>query len=147
VSEPRVVEVTPAQTRGLTVLESARALQLAGVSQKDAERLLLTFARLDADPDQLLAAAELLYAIAYQIVRRHEPAVTWEEAQGWRVVLDLEAGRDELAEAEAVASVNAAVVTGLPPSEAGELTLAQIERYQAIGEERGRRARRGRRAG
>jgi hypothetical protein len=144
---PRLVELTPAQVHGMTVLESARALALAGVSQRDAERLLRTFARADADPAQLLAAAELLYAIAYQVVHRHEPSVSWEEAQGWRVVLDLEAGVDELAEAEAAASVDAAIVTGLPPAVAGELTMSQLERYRELAAERTKRARRGRRAG
>jgi len=145
--EPRVVEVTPAQVRGMTVLESARAFALAGVSQRDADRLLRTFARLDAEPDQLLAAAELLYAIAYHLVRRHEPGVSWEDAQRWRVVLDIKAPADELAEAAAVASVDAAILTGLPPAVAGDLSLRELEEYRRIGAERQKLARRGRRAG
>ena len=72
--------------------------------------------------------------------------MTWADAQTWRVVLDLEGGLDELAEAEAVASVDAAIVTGLPPAVAGELSLAQLEEYRRVGAERDKRARRGRRA-
>lgn len=145
--EPRVVPVTPAMVRGLTVLESARALALAGVSQQESERLLRVFGRQDAEPAQLVAAAELLYAFAYQWVKRSEPEATWLEAQTWRVILDLEEPLDELAEAEAIASVDAAIVTGLSPAAAGELSLAQLEEYRRVGEERDRRVKRSRRAG
>jgi len=145
--EPRVVPVTPAMVRGLTVLESARALALAGVSQQESERLLRVFGRQDAEPAQLVAAAELLYAFAYQWVKRSEPEATWLEAQTWRVILDLEEPLDELAEAEAVASVDAAIVTGLPPAVAGELSLAQLEEYRRVSDERDRRVKRSRRAG
>jgi hypothetical protein len=133
--------------RGLTVLESARALALAGVSQQESERLLRVFGRQDAEPAQLVAAAELLYAFAYQWVKRSEPEATWLEAQTWRVILDLEEPLDELAEAEAIASVDAAIVTGLSPAAAGELSLAQLEEYRRVGEERDRRVKRSRRAG
>jgi hypothetical protein len=145
-SEPREVVLTLSMARGLTVLESARALALAGVRQADAESLLARFARRSAEPNELLAAAELVYALAYQYARRTEPGVTWDEAQTWRVVLDLETV-DELAEAEAIASVDAALVTGLPPSQAGELSLAQLEEYRRVNEERDKRAKRRRRAG
>lgn len=146
-TEPREVVFTLAHARSLTVLESARALALAGVRQHDAKRLLLVFGSRGGSPDELLAAAELLYALAYQYARRTEPGLSWEEAQGWRVILDLKSGVDELAEAEAVASVDAALTTGLPPSEAGDLSLSQIEEYRRIAAEREKRSRRGRRAG
>lgn len=148
-TEPREVVLTIAHVRGLTVLESARALATAGVRQADAQRLVLTLGRRDAEPAEVELAAELLYAFAWQYVRRTEPAVTWDEAQSWRVILDLEA-RDELAEAEAIASVDAAIVTGLPPGVAGDLSLAQLDEYRRIGDERAKAARaprRGRRAG
>jgi hypothetical protein len=150
VSEPREVLFTVANARSLTVLESARALATAGVRQADAVRLMSLLARPGADPAELVRAAELLYAFAWQYVKRSEPATTWSDAQSWRVVLDLESGSDELAEAEAVASVDAAIVTGLSPREAGELSLSQLEEYRRIGDERAKaatRARRGRRAG
>jgi hypothetical protein len=144
--EPREVVLSVAMTRSLTVLETARALALAGVRQRDAERLLATFARSDADPAQLLAAAELLYSLAFQYVLRTEPGTSWEDAQRWRVVLDIEAPVDELAEAEAIASVDAAIVTGLPPAVAGSLSLAQMDEYRRVAEERNKPRRR-RRAG
>jgi hypothetical protein len=144
---PREVEFTIAQSRSLTVLEAARALAVAGVRQADATNLVALLARTDSDPAELVKAAELLYALAWQYVRRTEPAVTWAEAQTWRVVLNLEEPLDELAEAEAVATVDAALVTGLAPHVAGELSLAQLAEYRRIGDERTRVARRGRRAG
>ena len=149
-SEPREVLFTLAQSRELSVLESARALATAGVRQSDAIRLLGSLGRADADPDDVVAGAELLYALAWQYVKRTEPGTTWSDAQSWRVVLDLEAPRDHVADAEAIASVDAAIVTGLPPSVAGELSLAQLEEYRRVADERtaaGARARRGRRAG
>jgi hypothetical protein len=149
-SEPREVLFTLAQSRSLSVLESARALAVAGVRQSDAIRLISSLGRQDANPDDVVRGAELLYALAWQYVKRTEPATTWSDAQEWRVVLDLTTPLDELAEAEAVASVDAAIVTGLPPAIAGELSLAQIEEYRRVADERTRsagRARRGRRAG
>lgn len=148
-TEPREVVLTIAHVRGLTVLESARALATVGVRQVDAQRLVATLGHRDADPAEVEVAAELLYAFAWQYVRRTEPAATWLDAQSWRVILDLEA-HDELAEAEAIASVDAAIVTGLPPSIAGDLSLAQMDEYRHIADERAaaaRAPRRGRRAG
>jgi SH3-like domain-containing protein len=138
------VVLTIANARSLTVLESARALATAGVRQADATRLVATLGRTStADPAELELAATLLYALAWQYVRRTEPGATWEDAQTWRVILDLEA-TDELADAEAVAAVDAAIVTGLPPAVAGELSLAQLEEYRRVHGEREARARRGR---
>jgi hypothetical protein len=98
-------------------------------------------ARTDAEPDALERAATLLYAYAYQLERRHRPGVTWEEAQTWRLELNLEE-RDELADAEARASVQAAILTGLPPAEAGELSQAQLEEYREVAAERERQIKR-----
>jgi len=136
-TEPRPVTLTLAGMRSLTILEAARANTLAGIRQKDAGRLVRLLDRTDAPPEELELAFTLLYAYAYQLERRHHPALTWEEAQTWRLELNLEE-RDELADAEATASVQAAVLTGLPPAVAGELTQSQLEEYRAIAEERKR---------
>jgi hypothetical protein len=144
--EPREVAVTLAIGRSLTVLESARALAVARIRQADAERFLRLFARTDAEPEDLVTATEFLYAIAWQWIRRSEPAVTWDEAQRWRVILDLEEPVDELAEAEARAAVDAAIATGLEPAVAGGLSLRHMDEYRRIHAEREKRAKRGRRA-
>ena len=145
---PKDVTLTLGDIRGLTILEAARANTLADVRQSDVARLLGMLDRQDAEPELVEKAFTLLYAYAYQLARREDPATTWPEAQTWRVALDLET-RDDLADAEAKASVDAAIVTGLPPAVAGSLTVAQMEEYRAISDERQRsaRQRRGRRAG
>jgi hypothetical protein len=130
-SEPRRVSVSIAAIRSLTILEIARASAIAGVKRTDTERLLRTLVNPDTDPRDLEQGATLLYAWAYQLVKRDEPAATWEEAQTWRVEFDLETV-DELADAEADAAVRAAVATGLPPREAGELTLRQMDTYAEL---------------
>jgi hypothetical protein len=140
-TEPRPFVVTVPAMRGLTILEAARANALAGIAQKDAERLVRSLGSAATDPGTLELAATLLYAYAYQLARRDEPDLTWAEAQTFRVTLDLEA-RDEAADAEAEASVQAAVLTGLPPSEAGALTLAQMGEYRSIAAERAKLAKR-----
>lgn len=135
--EPRTVVVTVAGIKGLTILEVARASVLAGVKRTDTERLMRTMLDPDADPADLERGATLLYAWSLQLERRIDPTLTWEDAQTWRVVFDVEATEaDELVEAEAEAVVEAARVSGLPPREAGELTLAQLGHYAAAGSER-----------
>jgi hypothetical protein len=145
-SEPRHVVVTLAAIRTLTALEIARANALVGLRQADVQRFLRLLDSPTAPPEEVERGVELLYAWAYQLERREAPATTWEEAQTWRVTVDL-AVVDEEADAEATASVQAAVITGLPPDVAGHLTVAQLEEYRAIQDQReaaakGRRKRR-----
>lgn len=125
---PRDVVLTLADARGLTVLEVARACSLAGVRRGDITGLLRQLGDASGAPEELERAVTLLYAMAFELKLRDEP-VTWDEAQHWRVSLDLET-TDELAEAEAVARVDAALVTGLPPSVAGELTVRELDEYR-----------------
>jgi hypothetical protein len=138
VIEPRPVTLTLGDIRSLTALEVARANTLAGIRQKDVKRFMRLIDHLeDAPPEEVELTFTLLYAYVYQVIKRTEPEATWAEAQQWRLELDLEA-IDEEADAEARASVQAAVLTGLPPMIAGELTQAQLEEYRAIGAERER---------
>lgn len=136
-SEPRVVTVSIAGIRSLTILEIARASAIANVKRTDTERLLRTLVNRDTDPADLERGATLLYAWAFQLVKRDEPATTWEDAQTWRVVFDVETV-DDVADAEADASVRAAVATGLPPHEAGELTLREMDVYAELAADRNR---------
>jgi len=133
-SEPRRVTVTIGDVKRLTILELARAQATARVRQSDAERLLRTLVDPAADPGELELAARLLYAWTWQLVRRDEPSVTWEEAQTWRVELDLDAVDDPFVDDEARAVVEVAVATGLSPREAERVTFAELEAYQEVGE-------------
>jgi hypothetical protein len=128
-SEPRRVTLTLGAIKGLTILEIARASTAAGVKRTDTERLLRTMLDPAADPAELERGATLLYAWAWQLIRRDEPGVTWADAQTWRVEFDLDAPGDELLEAEARAVVEVALVTGLPPREAAGVTLAELAAY------------------
>ena len=133
-SEPRPVTVTLAGIRSLTILEIARAAAISDVPRGDAERLLRSLNDPAGNPADLERAALMLYAWALMLERRANPALTWEQAQTWRVTFDLDAA-DPIAEAEAAASVEAAIATGLPPDVAGSLTLAQSEAYIRRGRE------------
>jgi len=120
-----------ADLRRLTILERARACAIAGVGEPDIAPLLKAVTSHNGTPETLERAVTLLYAIAYQLARRVDPSTSWEDAQGWDLALDLEAS-DPVADAEARASIEASLVTGLPPSEAGELTLAQLDAYREL---------------
>jgi hypothetical protein len=140
--DARRVVLELADLRRLTILERARACALAGIAESELAPLLRVVGSHESAPEDLERAALVLYAIAYQLERRIDPAVTWADAQTWDLGLNLEGPRDELAEAEARASVEAAVGTGLPPAVAGELTLAQLERYGELRAEQTRARRR-----
>ena len=136
-AEPRRVTVTLGAIKSLTILEIARASATAGVKRSDTERLVRTLVDPASDPADLEAGALLMYAWAWQLVKRDEPGATWADAQTWRVEFDLDA-TDEVADAEAEAAVFAAAVTGLPPSEAGRLTVRELGAYGELAEARGR---------
>jgi hypothetical protein len=139
--EPRRVVLTLADTRRLTILERARACALAGVTEQEIGPLLRAVSSHTGDAHALETGALLLYALAYQLERRIDPGTSWEDAQTWDLALDLEAG-DPVADAEAEASVDAAIATGLPPGVAGELTLAQLDAYRKHADKRRKRGRR-----
>lgn len=126
---PRRVTLTTADIRSLTVLEAARACAIAGVRLKESQKLLESVNRSSGDPADDARAAALLYAYALMIERRTDAAASWEDAQTWKLVWDADAAEDAIADAEAEASVRASLATGLPPREAGALTLREAEAY------------------
>jgi hypothetical protein len=142
--ERRRVVLTWADSMGLTVLEQARACVLAGVGQRDAGRLQRAIIDDSASPEDVLQGTLLWYAIAYELELRRDPSTTWADAQAWDVKFD-PAGRDqraELLEAEAEARVTAALVTGIPPEQAGELSMADLAAYRDVRERAEREAKR-----
>jgi hypothetical protein len=131
--DARRVVLSLADLRRLTVLERARACAIVGIAESDIGELLRAIASRKGDPDELERGVLLLYALAYMLERRIDPELTWEQAQGLDLALDLEASAsDPVAEAEARASVETALATGLPPAVAGELTLAQLDAYRTV---------------
>lgn len=144
--DARAVTVTYADLRRLTILERARACAIASVGESELERLVDAVVRHEGTADDLERGSTLFYAMALQLERRLDPSLSWDDAQTWDVKLDLEA-RDEIADAEARASVDAAIATGLPPAVAGNLTLAQLDAYREHADDLAkRRRRRGKRA-
>jgi hypothetical protein len=135
-SEPRVVTVTLPGIKSLTILEIARASAISHVKRADTERLLRTMLDPTADPSELELGATLLYAWAWQLVKRDEPGVTWDEAQTWRVEFDLDVTDSSDDEARAVVEV--AIATGLSPREAATLTVAEVAAYAEFAEIRSR---------
>jgi hypothetical protein len=139
--DARRVAVTYADLRRLTILERARACAIANVGEEELGRLVDAVTHHEGTPADLERGSTLFYAMALQLERRLEPGLTWEDAQTWNVELDLEQ-RDEIADAEARASVDAAIATGLPPAVAGELTLAQLDAYREHADDIAKRRRR-----
>jgi hypothetical protein len=138
--EPRRIVLTLPDLRRLTVLERARACAIAGIGEREIRPLLVAVTSRQGEPADLERGVLLLYAIALQLERRLDPALTWEAAQTWDLAVDLDAAPDPVAEAEAHAAVEAALATGLPPAEAGELTLAHLEAYGDVRAEADERA-------
>lgn len=130
-TEPRNVVVTLAGIKSMTILEIARASVIANIKRSETERLLRNLVRNDADPSELERGALLLYAWAFQLTKRDEPDLTWEDAQTWRVTFDLDI-TDPMQEAEAEARIAAALATGLPPAIAEQLTLADMGAYAEL---------------
>lgn len=141
---PRRVVLAWADTQSLTVLEQARACVLAGVKPADAGKLMRRYASGEAEPEEILAGATLFYAIAYELELRRTPGLAWDEAQSWDVKVAV-GEPDPMIEAEARARVETSIATGLPPSVAGELTMAEISAYNAVRAESNRPRTRARR--
>ena len=139
--DARPIALTYADLRRMTVLERARACAIAGVGESEIGALVDAVIRHEGSAEDLAKGAELLYAMALQLERRLDPALTWDDAQGWAVSVDLTA-TDPIADAEARASVEAAIGTGLPPAVAGELTLAQLDEYRLSAADRDKRRKR-----
>lgn len=131
-TEPRTVTLTTEDILGLTYLELARALAIAGVVIAEALPLLERVGRSRAAPDELERGMTLLYAMAWQVVRRDEPAATWTDAQTWRVIWDVESKRDPVADAEARAGAEASILTGLPPTVAGAMSVRELDAFAEI---------------
>ena len=142
---PRVVSVTLADLRQMTILERARACAIAEVGEDELGALVDAVVRHEGTASDIERGSIVFYALALQLERRLDRDLSWDDAQSWDVKLDLTAG-DAIADAEAKASVDAALATGLPPAVAGELTLAQLDAYRTHATELDkRRKRRGKR--
>jgi len=142
--EPRRIEISTVDVMGLTYLELARVSIVADVPQ---DRIVAALQRAiagDASPAEGELGARVLYAIALQLERRIDRALTWADAETWRVVFTTASPRE--LEAEADAEIAAATISGAPVVErAGDLTLAHAAAYGRLHERARAKSPRGRR--
>lgn len=91
----------------------------------------------------------LMYAMAWCIARRAEPSLTFEQVCAWKleVIGEVDATKTERAARRAAVIVNAASVSGLPPKEAANLTVAELGAYRDRQVRTNRAQRRSRKAG
>jgi hypothetical protein len=137
-SQVAVLDLNTFDATQLTLLEVLDMAETVGVDPEAMGALLESGA-------QSSKRMRLLYAMAWCVARRDNPALTFAEVCTWRleVIGEVSEETTEKTAKRAKAIVGAAAVTGLPPREAGSLTLAELGAYA----DRNRAARRRRRAG
>lgn len=101
-----------------------------------------------ADSGNTSKRMRTMYALAWVISKRANDYITFAEVCTWKldVIGEVKPGIAEASKKRAAIVVGAASVSGLPPSEAGKLTLAEIGAYKDRQLKANRAARR-RRAG
>jgi hypothetical protein len=130
--DPRPVTLTAAQIRSVTVRELAQACKAARVRRSEVDALMATAMDDAGDPSETAEAVDLIYALAWQIARRTEPGLTWDDAQTWDVRVEGDMAPDPVdAEADRL-RVEASVLTGLPLDQADQITLAELGDYAAV---------------
>jgi hypothetical protein len=113
----------------MTMLEMARACADADIGPQDADALFAGIVRKELTGADFLRGVTLVHAMALQVMRRDEPELTLEDALRWDLhVVDGEPDRATEIEAEFV--VGAALVTGLPPKDARDVTAAELDVYR-----------------
>jgi hypothetical protein len=119
----------------LTLLEVLDMAEAAGVEPE----ALTTLLRLPKGSPRKM---RLLFALAWVVARRANVALTFAEVCTWRLEMIGEIKENPMAAKRAALVVGAATLSGLSPSEASNLTVAEIGAYSA----RNRKRARGRRA-
>jgi hypothetical protein len=127
--DPRYVEFSLTDRARMTMLEMARACADADVGPQDADALFAGIVRKQLTGAEFLAGVTLVHAMALQVMRREEPELTLADALGWDLHVT-EGEPDRAAEIEAELVVGAAIVTGLSPREARDVTAAELDVYR-----------------
>jgi hypothetical protein len=73
----------------------------------------------------------MLYAMAWCIARRADPTLRFAEVCTWKleIIGETDPAKTQASLQRADKIVGAAIVSGLPPAEAGQLTVAQLDAY------------------
>jgi len=109
---------------GLTLIEVLDMAEAAGVSP-EALASMLSASR--TSPSKV----RLLFALAWVVARRADASLAYAEVCTWKLDVIGVIKENPTAVKRAAMVVNAARLTGLPPSEAGKLTVAEIGAYGA----------------
>jgi len=133
-----VLDLNTFDASQLTVLEVLDMADIAGVPPEELGGLM-------EQGQPTVPRMRMLYAMAWCIARRGDASLTFDEVCTWKleVIGETTEALTERTAKRAKVIVGAAVVSGLPPVAAGQLTLAELGVYN----ERNRAARRRRKAG
>ena len=131
-----VLDLNTFDASNLTLLEVLDMSEATGVEPENLGALLKT---------KTNKRMRLMFAMAWVIARRANARLTFEEVCTWKleVIGEIDTKVSEATEKRAAMVVGAASVSGLPPREAANLTVAEIGAYA----NRNRAARRARKAG
>ena len=114
----------------LTLLEVLDMSEIAGVEPERLGTLLSAKGQGNTKKRMLM-----MYALAWVIARRADPQLKFPEVCSWKLEIRGEASAEDIAaraeksKQRAAKIVGAASVSGLPPSEAENLTVAELSAY------------------
>lgn len=119
-----VLDLNTFDATQLTLLEVLDMSETVGVAPEMLATLL--------SGKSTIKRMRMLYAMAWCIARRANPALTFEEVCTWKleVIGEVDKEKQALNAARAATLVGAAAMTGLTPEQAGSLTVAEIGAYK-----------------
>lgn len=129
-TDPRQVDITVDDLRSLTVRELVQACRVVGVRRAEVAGLVDMAMDPNGDPDETAQAVDLVWALAWQYVRRSDPSATWDDAKGWDVKVTgvPDPVEDDLEQLRA----EAALTAGVTPDQVDDITLAQLDAYRVV---------------
>ncbi len=121
-----VLDLSTFDATALTLLEVLDMSEVAGVPPEELSGLLQL-------KGMTPAKAKLLYALGWCIARRETPGLLFSDVIRWKMTVKGKPDPEKPVRnaKRATALVNAAKVSGLPPTEAGNLTMAELQAYRA----------------
>lgn len=131
-TDPRPVTVTMTALRTLTVREIVQACRVTGVRRAEVPALITQATDPSGDPDETARAVDLLWAMTWQYVRRSDPGATWDDAKTWDVRVEGTPADVAAADDLAMLRVEAAVLAGVSPAQADQITLEELDAYALV---------------
>lgn len=131
-----VLDLSTFDATALTLLEVLDMSEIAGVGPEELGRLLQR-------PGMTPAKARLLYALGWCIARREQPDLKFSDVMRWKMTVKGKPDPEKPVRnaKRAAALVNASNVSGLPPQEAGQLTMAELSAFRSANRATRRRGR------